>query len=178
MYKAAREENLEEIRLLLKKGADIEEATTFSAAEKLKDPVEVKLFIPYFEFETDTGTITDYKVEAAREELGEEKALNVIIPAEVEGVKVVKIQGASIQICIQKVNSSIIPFSYDDIVNVKEAAFYNKGLTSVKIPDSVKEVGVIAFSDNSLQPLELGDSIEKIGMSAFKNNEKTSVEIT
>ena len=57
------------------------------------------------------------------------------------------------------------------------SAFYDKGLTSVEIPDSVKVIGNNAFSKNKLTDVKIPSSVTSIGTTAFGHNDLTSVEI-
>jgi len=60
---------------------------------------------------------------------------------------------------------------------IETAAFYQKGLTSVAIPNSVKVIGNNAFSKNKLTDLKIPSSVTLIGTSAFADNELESVDI-
>lgn len=56
-------------------------------------------------------------------------------------------------------------------------AFFNKWLTSVKIPDSVKEIQDRAFLQNNLNYVSLWNSIEKIWRHAFQDNKLETIYI-
>jgi len=75
---------------------------------------------------------------------------DVIIPSEINGVKVVSIDGSS---------------------------FSQINLTSVVIPDSVTYIGDSAFADNDLTSVTLGNGVETIAQGAFNNNPLTSINI-
>jgi hypothetical protein len=57
------------------------------------------------------------------------------------------------------------------ITNIEESAFQGcKELSSIKIPNSVKKIGIYAFSGcEKLANIEVSDTIESIGYSAFEN---------
>ncbi len=56
-------------------------------------------------------------------------------------------------------------------------AFSNNQLTSVEIPDSVEEIGVYAFSSNQLTDVKLGKNVKRIGADSFGNNKLKSIKI-
>ena len=84
----------------------------------------------------------------------------VIIPAEINGKPV-----TSIGVKVKKWNDS------------KKAPFYDKGLTSVTIPNSVKTIGGWAFYTNSLTSVTIPNSVTYIDNGAFADNQLTSVTI-
>lgn len=59
-----------------------------------------------------------------------------------------------------------------------DGLFYNKKLTEVYIPPTVKEIGDNAFANNILTNLYIPPSVFRIGIGAFRNNELTSVNIS
>ena len=59
----------------------------------------------------------------------------------------------------------------------RSGAFFNKWLTSVKFPDSVKEIQDRAFLQNNLNYVSLWNSIKKIWISAFQDNKLTTIYI-
>ena len=84
-------------------------------------------------------------------------------------------------------NVAIIPAPTDVVIpstiegypvtSIDTNAFYNKGLTSVVIPNSVTSIGDQAFQNNSLTSVEIPSSVTSIGMGSFRNNSLTSVVI-
>ena len=55
-------------------------------------------------------------------------------------------------------------------------AFYNcKGITSVNIPSSVKEIRGLAFFGTGITSVKIPSNVKKIGGSAFKNCPLTNV---
>ena len=60
---------------------------------------------------------------------------------------------------------------------IGDMAFFERGLTSVTIPDSVTYIGSSAFNTNKLKRLTIPDSVTIIDSMAFANNELTNVII-
>ena len=58
-----------------------------------------------------------------------------------------------------------------EVKAIGSSAFYNKGLTSVIMPDTIKTIGNSAFRSNNISTLELGNSLETIGYYAFTQNQ-------
>jgi hypothetical protein len=73
----------------------------------------------------------------------------------------------------------VIPSLIDGrpVTSIGKKAFYNKGLTSVTIPDSVTTIGDSAFYGNKLTSVVIPDSVTTIGDSAFYGNQLMSVVI-
>jgi hypothetical protein len=63
------------------------------------------------------------------------------------------------------------------VTGIGNRAFYNRGITSVKMPSCVETIGVQAFANNSIITLVLPDGIRIIGISAFSSNNMESVSI-
>jgi len=76
--------------------------------------------------------------------------IDLVIPSEIDGVPVTSIRGAT---------------------------FYNKGLTSVTLPDSIITIGADAFGYNALTSIIIPANVESIGSYAFMNNPFTNVTI-
>ncbi len=54
------------------------------------------------------------------------------------------------------------------VTSIGDKAFYDKSITSVKIPDTVRDIGKFAFANNSaLEEITLPESIESLGDGAF-----------
>lgn len=89
---------------------------------------------------------------------------SVVIPNEIEGVIINKINNAAFMrnTDLQKVTIS------NNIVHIGDRAFRETGLTNVEIPSSVKEIGVYAFSGcEFLESVTFNEGLEKINISAF-----------
>lgn len=56
-----------------------------------------------------------------------------------------------------------------EVKHIAEYAFYNKGLNSVKIPNTVISIGDLAFNCNNLGKVTIPESVEEIGSGAFKS---------
>lgn len=66
----------------------------------------------------------------------------------------------------------------DGITSIAGAAFYATGAETLRIPDSVKEIGQSAFDGAAnLKTVNLGSGVEIIGDAAFRNTGLTSVII-
>lgn len=111
-----------------------------------------------------TIEITDYN--------GEDK--DVIIPSKINGKAVASIYGE-----FQAEWSDSDGDGSNDVYTVMPlgGAFLNKGLTSVIIPDSVKNFSSFAFGSNALTNIVIPNGVENIGYSAFEGNQLTSVII-
>ncbi len=58
-----------------------------------------------------------------------------------------------------------------------EGVFYNKGITSVQLPNTLTYIGSKAFRFNRLTYVSIPDSVTTIGLSAFAENQLTGVTI-
>jgi hypothetical protein len=72
-----------------------------------------------------------------------------------------------------------IPSSIDGkpVVYIGWAAFKNKQLTSVTIPDSVTSIGSDAFERNQLTSVTIPNSVISIGVNAFGDNPLTNITV-
>ncbi len=66
----------------------------------------------------------------------------------------------------------VIPDVIDgvEITSIANSAFFNKGLTSVYIPNSITNIGITAFASNLLTNIDIPPSVNSIGYSAFNDN--------
>ena len=58
----------------------------------------------------------------------------------------------------------------DDVTNIADSVFENKGLNSVTLPQNLTSIGNNAFKDNNLESLDIPNSVTDIGDSAFGGN--------
>lgn len=65
----------------------------------------------------------------------------------------------------------------DGLVGIGSSAFFGNALTSVTIPDSVVDVGVFAFYEGQLTSVTLANSLVTIGEGAFAINRLVSVVV-
>lgn len=61
------------------------------------------------------------------------------------------------------------------VIKINNNAFSNKGITSVKLPSTIKEIGASAFKSNKLSVFIAPSDLEKIGDMAFTQNQLTAV---
>ena len=62
----------------------------------------------------------------------------------------------------------------DDVTNIADSVFENKGLTSVTLPQNLTSIGNNAFKDNNLESLDIPNSVTDIGESTFVGNSFSS----
>ncbi|MBU2930252.1 leucine-rich repeat domain-containing protein [Winogradskyella psychrotolerans] len=64
-----------------------------------------------------------------------------------------------------------------NVTEIGDSAFYNRGITSVTIPDSVTDIGISAFELNSLTTVEIPNNVIVIGTTAFATNSIASLSL-
>lgn len=71
----------------------------------------------------------------------------------------------------------VIPSEIDNlpVIKVAGSAFLAKGLTSVRVPNSVTEIGPSAFKNNKLENFVAPSALTVIGEEAFANNQLYAV---
>lgn len=80
-------------------------------------------------------------------------------------------------------SNAVIPSSFNvapDVYNITaigNGAFFDKGLTSVTIPNGVTTIGVSAFNTNNLTNVVIPNSVITISSQAFVTNDLTNVTI-
>lgn len=121
-----------------------------------------------FEFNKNTGMITGYLGGAGTEQ----ETLDVVIPAEIDGVAVTGIGSSAFE--NHKLTSVVIS---DSVTSIGSAAFQRNNLTSVTIPDSVTSIGTGAFNTNQLTDVTIPNSVTSIDSNAFSSNNLTAVDI-
>lgn len=102
----------------------------------------------------------------------EECTTDVVIPSSVNGTFITTIGRDAFY--SNQLTSVSIPNS---VRNINSSAFRNNQLTSVSIPDSVTSIGGYAFERNPLTSIVIPDSVTSIGDFAFSMNGLTSVII-
>ncbi|MBD5186482.1 MAG: leucine-rich repeat domain-containing protein [Bacteroidales bacterium] len=89
--------------------------------------------------------------------------------------KVVGYSGESKDVVIpSKVEKDGVEYT---VTTIGYLAFYEEGLTSVTLPESLTEIGKEAFRHNSLTSVTLPESLTVIGEYAFQSNSLTSVTL-
>ena len=116
----------------------------------------------YFDFDKDTGTITDYNLEGGA---------NVVIPFEIEGVIVKIIGDAAFR--GKNLNSVEIPNS---VIEIERSAFNTNNLNSVVIPASVEEIEMSAFTNNNLRSIKINSSNIEFSKYSFPEGVKEIYE--
>ena len=73
----------------------------------------------------------------------------------------------------------IVPGAIDGkrVTEVGDRSFYNKGLTSVYVPYTVKTIGQLAFMQNKLTSVTLSEGLKTISYAAFYINNLTEVTV-
>ena len=97
---------------------------------------------------------------------------NVVIPAEIDGKPVTSIGNSAFY--NKSLTGLVIPGS---VKSIGDNAFYVNELTSVVIPSSVTSIGDSAFSNNQLTSVVIPGSVKTIGDGAFTDNPLNSLEI-
>ena len=76
---------------------------------------------------------------------------------------------------VQGCKNTVIP---NDIVSIGDYAFFQMGLTTINLPNSIQNIGYVAFSNNDkLSIITLPENLITIGISAFNNSSITSITI-
>ena len=137
----------------------------------------------YFAYEDVEGgvSITGYSIEGG---------LNVVIPSNINGKKVVAIGNDAFTtegvtptgISTNKIEYNIQPlYSKKDNYEVVPLAIYTPvglGITSVIIPDTVISIGNYAFYGNKLTSVTIPNSVTSIGDSSFFKNDSSNPNLT
>ena len=81
--------------------------------------------------------------------------------------------------CEGDVTDIVIPdmINGQKVTKISNYSFYNKGLTSVQIPDGVTSVGNDAFRGNKFTSITIPETVTTIGTGAFRGNQLTSITI-
>ena len=112
--------------------------------------------------------------------------LDVVIPAEINGMPVVAIgnsafyfnQLASPRSPNRSRNNQITSITFpNNVTSIGDSAFYGNQLTSVTIPDSVTSIGAHAFANNQLTSVTIPNNITSIETNTFNSNQLKSITI-
>ncbi|WP_430817549.1 leucine-rich repeat protein [Carboxylicivirga sp. RSCT41] len=115
------------------------------------------------EFDTSTGTITNYI---------NHRQKNIVIPGSFKGHKVRAI--GKYAFSRSDLESVVIPASVTDI---GEMAFSINSLTAIELPKGLKSIEALAFASNYIRAVNIPRSVRSIKTSAFANNRLTTVNI-
>ena len=124
----------------------------------------------YFEFDSNTGTITKYRIKGKYDNLDAE--YDPEIPSSINGKAVTIIGKEAFQHA--QITSVVIP---NGVTTIEDWAFNNNLLVGVDIPESVTTIGNYAFCANKLTGITIPDGITAIAQGAFWLNKLTSVTI-
>ena len=135
----------------------------------------------YFSYSEVEGgvAITGYNIEGG---------LDVVIPSEIDGKKVVAIADYAFT------TNGVTPTTISNTKKVSASYLYNNkkdvatiplsripveglGITSVVIPSTVKSIGGSAFENNQLTEVTIPSSVTSIGSYAFHSNKLTSITL-
>ena len=124
----------------------------------------------YFEFNSNTGTITKYHTKGKHNNLDEK--LDPEIPSSINGKAVTIIGEQAFQHA--QITSVVIP---NGVTTIEGWAFNNNLLVGVDIPESVTTIDDYAFTANKLTSITIPNGIKVIAQGAFWLNQLTSVTI-
>lgn len=112
-------------------------------------------------FDTSTGTVTDC----------DESVTSVVIPKEIDGIKVVGIGEAAFNECYNLTNVIIS----NGISSIGKGAFFKCwNLSNIQIPSSITNIGDSAFYECDISQITIPNGIESIGNATFEYCEKLS----
>ena len=125
--------------------------------------------INHKDIDSKTDTVAVYKM---RETLPSDFD---ILEMEYEGESIILISNYR-----SKIKKVTIPETINGktVVGISNRAFFNKGITSVVIPETVDYIGEFAFSSNYLTSIIIPDSVISILKAAFEFNSLTSVTLS
>ncbi|MDG5492037.1 leucine-rich repeat domain-containing protein [Psychroserpens sp. SPM9] len=113
---------------------------------------------------TDVFSVTSIGVDAFRLK----QLTDVTISGSVETIK----NGA-----FDSNNNMVSATIQNGVIDIQNSAFFNTGLTSIIIPDSVTSIGQQAFDFTDISNVNFGNGLITIGLGAFRNTLLTSITI-
>jgi hypothetical protein len=93
-------------------------------------------------------------------------------------IQLTKYKGSSQDVKIPETIIGLPVTSIAGFYRAWDAVFYDKQLTSVTIPNSIKNIGRFAFCNNQLTSVTIPNGVVNIGMSAFQENPLVTVVIS
>ena len=128
---------------------------------------------PSFLYVINNG-VTDYsRIRGYIGDLSEFSGKKFIIPAEVNGVKLVSIESSAFSSMSLGGWEVVIP---DTVTSIGSSAFNASGIGKVNLPDGLKTIGSSAFYNNRLTEIIIPDSVTSLGSLAFNINQTTDPE--
>ena len=121
--------------------------------------------------ESKTASIYRYKCYEGNND-GLETINNVVIPNEIDGYKVTTIGETSF--FEMGITSIVIP---NTITTIENFAFFKNELTNVVIPNSVTSIGAQGFALNQLNHIEIPSSVSSLWNSTFESNPIISITV-
>ena len=128
---------------------------------------------PSFLYGTTNG-VTDYsKIRGYIGDLSEFSDKTFIIPGEVDGVPLTRIESSAFHSMGLTGWTVVIP---DTVTYIGSSAFSASGIAAVNLPDGLKTIEGSAFYNNRITNIDIPDSVTKIGALAFNLNRTTDPE--
>lgn len=147
-------------------------AFLFAASVGVSTPTYAATNATCFQFDSATGTITNYYDTEGDVPGATACPKDVAIPSSIDSTSVIAVgEGA---FAWKSLTSVEIPSS---ITRIDNNAFSNNDLTVVTIPGSVITIGKEAFSWNKISSLTLNEGLQTIGAQAFQLNQLHSVTL-
>jgi len=110
--------------------------------------------------------------------------LDVVIPKQIDGYNITRINNNELKCVWSYGTSSIFPETVknvilqDNITTICSEAFISSGLKNIEISDSVTTIGPSAFKENQLTSIEIPNSVTEIGEYAFSFGTLRNINIS